>query len=292
LTTQTDPTDQLTTAPNGAAADDVPTPRVIEVAGVDINYHDVGTGHPVVLLHGSGPGATAKSNFSHNISVLAKSLRVIALDAPGWGDSGAWGDALPPTVALLEHLGVERAALVGNSMGGMTALRIAVHRPDLVSHLITMGAPCPGTNVYAAGDGPSEGMKALIAAYRDPSPARIRALVEIMCFDKAHATDELSEMRSQAARRHPEHLQAYLDNGGSPAKADFGALAGRLSGVSAPLLAIHGRDDRVVTFENSLRLTASVPDSRLLLLNRCGHWAQIEHADVFNRAVLDFVLHH
>jgi len=282
----------LSTTTDPEILDEESTRREVDVAGVRLSYHDVGEGHPVVLLHGSGPGATAWSNFSRNIATLARRFRVVALDAPGWGRSGAWADAVPPTVALLEHLGIDRAALVGNSMGGMTALRIAVHRPELVSHLVTMGAPCPGPNVYAAGDGPSEGMKALIAAYRDASPERIRALVEIMCFDKAHATDDLARMRSEAALRRPDHLQGYLDNGGSPGRADFAALAGRLGALAMPLLAIHGRDDRVVTFENSLRLTASVPDSRLLLLNRCGHWAQIEHAEVFNRAVADFVLHH
>lgn len=63
----------------------------------------------------------------------------------------------------------------------------------------------------------------------------------------------------------------------------------RLSGITVPTLLIHGRDDRVVPFENSLFLLANIPDSRLVLLNRCGHWAMIEHAEEFNRLVIDFV---
>jgi 2-hydroxy-6-oxonona-2,4-dienedioate hydrolase len=59
--------------------------------------------------------------------------------------------------------------------------------------------------------------------------------------------------------------------------------------ITAPSLLIHGRDDRVVHFEHSLRLVSMIPDSRLVLLNRCGHWAQIEHAAEFNRLVTDFV---
>ncbi len=64
-----------------------------------------------------------------------------------------------------------------------------------------------------------------------------------------------------------------------------------LPGIKVPTLLIHGRDDRVVPFENSLHLLANIPDSRLVLLNRCGHWAMIEHADEFNRLVTDFLRH-
>ena len=61
--------------------------------------------------------------------------------------------------------------------------------------------------------------------------------------------------------------------------------------VRAPALLFHGRDDRVVHYENSLALTSMIADSRLVLLNRCGHWAQVEHAAEFNRLVTDFVTH-
>ena len=63
-----------------------------------------------------------------------------------------------------------------------------------------------------------------------------------------------------------------------------------IASIKAPTLVIHGRDDRVVHFEAGLRLVSMISDSRLLLLNRCGHWAQLEHADEFNRVVRDFIL--
>nr|WP_244223344.1 alpha/beta hydrolase [Amycolatopsis circi] len=65
-----------------------------------------------------------------------------------------------------------------------------------------------------------------------------------------------------------------------------------VSRITAPSLLIHGRDDRVVSFESTLFLAANIPNSRAVLLNRCGHWAQLEHAEEFNRVVTDFVLHH
>ncbi|MET8796884.1 alpha/beta hydrolase [Nocardia sp. NPDC004568] len=65
---------------------------------------------------------------------------------------------------------------------------------------------------------------------------------------------------------------------------------GRNSPASPPpALLIHGKDDRVVSYENTLLLLAHIPDSRAVLLNRCGHWVMIEHAEEFNRLVADFV---
>jgi 2-hydroxy-6-oxonona-2,4-dienedioate hydrolase len=64
----------------------------------------------------------------------------------------------------------------------------------------------------------------------------------------------------------------------------------QLMKMQIPTLLIHGRDDRVVRYEHSLMLVAHIPNSRLVLLNRCGHWAMIEHAAEFNRLVTDFVL--
>lgn len=64
----------------------------------------------------------------------------------------------------------------------------------------------------------------------------------------------------------------------------------KIAGIGVPALLIHGRDDRAVHYENSLKLTALIPNSRFYLINRCEHWAQVEHAEEFNRVVTDFIL--
>nr|WP_203618623.1 alpha/beta hydrolase [Streptomyces bauhiniae] len=274
------------------------TSRFVQTKRFRIHYHEAGQGHPIVLLHGSGPGATGWSNFRPNIEALSSGHRVLAVDMPGWGESDTQTaetgrDHVDALIDFLDEAGVDRAALVGNSMGGMTAISTAIHHPDRVSHLVTMGAPSPGPNLFSAGNGPSEGLKVLIEAYQEPTAENMKRLVRIMCFDPAMATDELAALRSAAATAHPEHLRSFLEGAQvtpdeSPMAAFFG-LTSRLAGIKAPTMAIHGRDDRVVHFENSLRLTTVVPDSRLVLLNRCGHWAQIEHAAEFNRLVASFV---
>lgn len=270
--------------------------RTVQTRDWKIHYHEAGAGHPVILLHGSGPGSTGWSNFSGSIAPLAQRLHVHALDMPGWGGSDPVTidtiDHVQAVVQFLDARGIGKAAFVGNSMGGQTAIRLAATHPDRVSHLITMGAPLNlAPKLFSPGDGPSEGLKALIAAYQDPSPESMRRLTEIMVFDKARfSTPELVKARSDAARARPDHLANYL--AGLPRMPiPVWATPEDLARITAPSLFIHGRDDRVVSFEHSLQLVASVTNSRLALINRCGHWAMIEHVDEFNRMVTDFVLH-
>ena len=270
--------------------------RMLRTKDWNLRYYEAGEGHPVVLLHGSGPGATGRSNFSANIEPLARHFHVYAVDMPGWGDSDAATvdrlDHVEAAVQFLDALGVERAAFVGNSMGGQTAIRLAIEHPDRITHLVTMGPPVgPAVPaLFAPGGGPSEGLKVLIETYREPSPENMRGLVEIMCFDTARfATPELCQARSDAALARPEHLRNYVDGLPKGAPLPVWARPELFRTIAVPTLLIHGRDDRVVPFENSLHLLGAIPDSRLVLLNRCGHWAMIEHADEFNRLVTDFV---
>ncbi|MGW2183029.1 alpha/beta fold hydrolase [Streptomyces sp. NPDC001732] len=102
-------------------------------------------------------------------------------------------------------------------------------------------------------------------------------------------TPELCEARSQAALARPEHLANYVAGLPHGAPLPRWVDPARLRDIAVPTLLIHGRDDRVVSFESSLFLLANIPDSRLVVLNRCGHWAMIEHAEEFNRLVIDFV---
>lgn len=271
------------------------TARTVTTRDWKLRYYEAGDGHPVVLLHGSGPGATGWSNFSANIEALAEHFHVYAVDMPGWGDSDAATvdrlDHVDAAVQFLDALGIEKAAFVGNSMGGQTSLRLATKHPDRITHLVTMGPPVGRTPaLFAPGGGPSEGLKVLIETYREPTPENMRRLVEIMCFDTAaFATPELCRARSDAALARPEHLRNYVEGLPKGAPLPVWVRPELLPSIKVPTLLIHGRDDRVVPFENSLYLLANIPDSRLVVLNRCGHWAMIEHADEFNRLVADFL---
>ncbi|WP_063058625.1 alpha/beta fold hydrolase [Nocardia sienata] len=271
--------------------------RTVTTRDWTLRYYEAGPAdaRPIVLLHGSGPGATGWSNFAGNIPALAERFHVYAVDMPGWGESDAVTvdrlDHVEAAVQFLDAVGVEKAAFVGNSMGGHTSLRLAIQHPERITHLITMGPPIGKVpTLFGAGDGPSEGLKVLIAAYRDPTPANMRDLVEVMTFDKARfATPELVKARADAASARPEHLHNYVAGLAQGAPIPVWVDRSKLSGISVPTLLIHGKDDRVVSYENTLHLLAHIPNSRAVLLNRCGHWAMIEHAEEFNRLVADFV---
>lgn len=266
------------------------TSRTVRLPGGEVHYNEAGEGRPVVFLHGSGPGATGWSNFGPNILELSKKFRCLALDAPGWGKSypvKATERNHPAVVTqFLDALGIEKAALVGNSMGGATTLRFAVDYPDRISHLITMGAGGGGVKLFGAGDGPTEGLKILIEGYRDPSPATMRRLVDIMSYNSAEAAEALAIERSENAKASQTHLDNFL--GGVGAGRSWPSEE-ELASIAAPSLLFHGRDDRVVHYENGLKLVALIPNSRLVLFNHCGHWAQIEHAAEFNAMTAQFL---
>lgn len=269
------------------------------VSGTHLRYYEAGDADatPVVLLHGSGPGATGWSNFSGNIEAIARAgFRVLAPDMPGWGDSDAVAtvemDHDASLVEFLDALGIERAALVGNSMGAHTAVRFATLHPERTTHLVTMGASLGrgAASLFGAGGGPSEGLKTLVKAYKDPSPENMKALVEIMTYDHARfATPELTQARSEAALARPDHLANYVEGLAHGAPIPFKVDRDAIPAITTPTLLIHGKDDRVLHFEVTLWLLANIPNSRAVLLNRCGHWAMIEHADEFNRLVVDFL---
>ncbi|CAM3501223.1 alpha/beta hydrolase [Nocardioides dubius] len=270
-------------------------------SGTHIHYYEAGdaTAPTVVLLHGSGPGATGWSNFSGNIGAIADAgFHVIAPDMPGWGKSSAVAtvdmDHDQDLVGLLDALGLDSVALVGNSMGAHTAIRFATLHPERITHLVTMGASLGrgAASLFGPGDGPSEGLKVLVRAYKDASPENMKALVEIMTYDKARfATPELTGARSAAALERPDHLANYVAGLAHGAPIPIKVDRSKLPDIAVPTLLIHGKDDRVLHFEVSLNLLANIPNSRLVLLNRCGHWAMIEHAEEFNRLVVDFLTH-
>ena len=105
-----------------------------------------------------------------------------------------------------------------------------------------------------------------------------------MLYDGSTVSDEILEQRYQSTVGNMAHVEARAKS--SNASRDISSLLGN---ITAPTLIIHGFNDRVVPFENSLRLLAAITTSKLIAFLKCGHWAQFEHAGEFNRFVLDFL---
>lgn len=268
------------------------TSRMVATRRWNIHVNEAGTEHEdtIFLLHGSGPGATGWSNFSQNIPALAQHYRVIAVDMPGWGESDpvTWQERDHTTALhdLMDALEIDQATLVGNSMGGGTTLRFGYEHPERVHRLITMGSSSGGPTINGPA-GLTEGLKVLQKGYRQPSFDTLKELVEVMTFNSAFATDELIQQRTDMVLAHPEHARNFIDGTGKKAVVELDH--NRLRDIDVPVLLFHGRDDRVVHFEHSLRLTSLIPNSRLHLINQCGHWLQTEHAEEFTDQVLHFL---
>lgn len=261
----------------------------IRAAGILTNYHDMGSGFPVLLIHGSGPGVSAWANWRLTMPELAKRCRVIAPDMAGFGfserpegiryDLDTW---VAQAIGLLDALNIEAADVVGNSFGGALALAMAIRHPKRVRRLVLMGSVGVPFEI-------TEGLDA-VWGYQ-PSFQAMRSLLDIFAFDRALVNDELAQLRYQASIR-PGFQESFSAMFPAPRQRWVDAMASREEDIRAlphETLVIHGREDKVIPLSNSLTLAQWISRSQLHVFGRCGHWTQIEHAARFARLVGDFL---
>ncbi|WP_110973233.1 alpha/beta fold hydrolase [Pseudomonas huaxiensis] len=264
---------------------------------LQLHYNDVGQGdETVVMLHGSGPGASGWANFNRNIEPLtAAGYRVILMDCLGWSKSdpivcrGSRSDLNARALkGLLDALELDRVHILGNSMGGHSAVAFALANPQRVGKLVLMGGGTGGASPFVPM--PTEGIKLLNGLYREPTIDNLKKMMNVFVFDASSLTEELFQTRLDNMLARRDHLENFVSSLAANPKQfpDFGP---RLHEISAQTLVIWGREDRFVPMDAGLRLLAGLPNAQLHVFNRCGHWAQWEHADAFNRMVLDFLSH-
>ncbi|MEV7005143.1 alpha/beta fold hydrolase [Streptosporangium sp. NPDC051022] len=274
------------------------TEKVVETADGPLHYHEVGDGPPVLFLHGSGPGVTGWRNFGENLRSFADRYRCLVLDFPGYGLShdtpGHPGDAsLASVTAFLDALGIERAHVVGNSLGGIVAAQFAIAAPERVDRLVTVGGV--GRNIL--NPFPGEGIRLLVEFTEDPTRERLVQWLRSMVFDPAMVTEELIEQRWRQATE-PATLDTarrIYGRGKLEERAAAGAAAGipplwaQLHRIKAPTLITWGRDDRVTPLELGLLPMRVIPDVELHVFPNCGHWVMIEQKAAWESTVLAFL---
>lgn len=273
------------------------TRSTVDANGLEFSYHEAGEGEPLILLHGSGPGVSAWSNFQDNLPVLATQFRVIMPDLPGFGRTPLPHiDQVYPVLAaerivdFMSAMGIDSAHFIGNSMGGNITAELADRHPERVRRMALMGPG--GLAVSIFGSDPSEGGKRLFEFLDDPSRERMIAWVECMVSDPKLMTDALIDERMSnalvpgAVARAKEIFASIFD---PKLSAAHRPLWSRASGIKAPTLIIWGRDDRMMPYDQTHFVVRQMPNVELHTFSNCGHWAQIERKDAFERVVIEFL---
>ena len=285
--------------PEGQGAGDT---RTVRVAGTTVRIRELGSGDPVLLLHGF---ADSLDTWRHTVPALARSHRVIAVDLPGFGESRAV--AHRPLVAWYGHFVEEligelaprrRVTLVGNSLGGAVALDVALRRPLRVSKLVLVG--CAGL-----GDGVPLWWKLVTAQIpmlpplASPAAAALpRALLQrvvgqvygALVFHRAAALDRDCLNRFASYYPNARDVRRLFEMGHTIVRElSTGRLIREAPALQTPTLLVWGRHDRLVPLAHAHAMQRLVPSARLYVMDECGHSPQLEHPAEFSGAVERFL---
>lgn len=258
--------------------------KTVSAFDIQTNYHEAGpeTGKPVILLHGSGPGVSAWTNWKGVIPELSDEFRVLAPDMAGFGfterkegltyDIKLWVKHL---VGFMDALGIEKANLVGNSFGGSLTLAASVRHPDRFDRLAVMGTPC---GKFAMTPGLRAGW------HYTPGIEQMRSVMQHFPHDPSGITDELVEERYQASLipGAQEGLKNLLPKPEEEGETILNSVPEAMAAqIEHPMLVLHGREDAVIPVELGIRLAHAVPNSQLHMFGNCGHWVQAERKNAF-----------
>lgn len=267
------------------------TTERIQTGDFTTSYLDSGTeGETVILLHGGGPGANAASNWQNFLPGLAEGgYRVIAPDILGWGHTDHPAEGLAPSsmtawmrarvdqiLALMDALGLERVHLLGNSAGGALSLWITSTAPERIIDVTLMGAA--GGQMQA----PTPEVQRMVGFFKDATRAGIEAITRWFVYDESVLGDDIDRIVEErfAEVHRPEVRRSYQSMYSTPmSPAEMTVPPSALRRIKQRVFLIHGREDRFITPDSSVYYNQHLEDSRVFILPRCGHWAQIEKRD-------------
>lgn len=253
----------------------------VDVSGIKTHYLEAGSGaRTIVLIHGGGAGADSIGNWDGVIPRLEHDYHIIALDMLGFGKTAKpHGDFVysqesrtQHMIGFLKALDISNAMLVGNSMGGCTALGVSIEAPELVERQILMGsaglnaAITPAMLPIVDYDFTLEGMERLVDALTGPKYVKDTAMIE----RRYQLANDPDTKRAYAAT-----MRWIKDAGGLAYEDDY------IARCKVPTLVVNGKEDLVVPLENAYKFLSLIENSWGHIVPHCGHWAMIEHADDF-----------
>ena len=289
--------------------------QYVNVNGLTMCYIETGKGEKTILfIHGLGGSI---SNWEYNIDAFAAKYHVIAIDLPGHGNSDK--PELPYSVKLdadyvyrfMKEKNIEKAVLVGHSMGGQIATLVSLAHPEMVEKLV-LAAPS-GADVYlpstmkwfgerqyirraamvAVGVSPASYPRFEMMMWRYLERDGKHNYATALVYDAhSHPTEEFlkAELKYDydfiVSPEFPKFAEAYTKSAAS-IPVDF--IRDELQNVKVPALIVWGRSDGIVPFENAVLFNDGIPVSMMALFPDCGHLSMVEQPDRFNRVVMEFV---
>lgn len=255
--------------------------------GLTLHYLDIGSGPVVVWLHGSGPGASGFSNFKGNYPAFAQAgYRNIVLDLPGFGRSDKPTDVnydlaffVSSLQGFLDKVEIDRCTLLGNSLGGAIALGAALAYPERVEKLVLMA---PGGVEERESYFQMPGILRMVEVFaKGPMGVEeMRHVMSLQLFDSSQLDENLLKERVAVAVTQPANLftSMMVPN-----------MTERLGEIQVPILGFWGTNDLFNPPTGALKILDKAPNARFIMLNRCGHWVQVEHQTLFNRECITFL---
>lgn len=274
------------------------TERAVRTGGFETFVNETGAGNDrhLLLLHGSGPGATAISNWVHLLPYLGADYHCLAPDIAGFGQSpcdrpprgaaqwiNVWVQQL---IDLLDAEGIDQVDLVGNSMGGGVSLHLVRNHPDRFRRVVLMGAV--GVP-FTAGEGLQRGW----GYYKTGTKEELGYLVTKFLHNPdvlGGDIQAIAENRYQFVMRDSvrEQFEAMFPGDAQEHVDAFVIPDHELHAMQHPFLVTHGREDYFVPLGNAYYMVDRLPNAQLHVFHHCGHWIQIEQRDAFNRIVKEF----
>jgi len=263
-----------------------PASKQVEVYGQKIHYIEAGSGPNVILLHGLGGDAT---NWMMNTAVLAKSYHVYVPDQIGFGASdkplvnyrvGTLADFLD---GFCTKLGISKASVVGNSLGGWTAMAFTLAHPEKVERMVLVDSAGYSFEHLGTPKPPREMLETLNPA----TVAASKAVLNVILANKAMVTDAAAQQMFAA---HMEKNDGYtIERFIDSILRGEDVVDGKLGAIKAPTLVMWGREDALVPLPAGQMMAKEIPGSEIVIFDHCGHVPQLECASPFNAALLKFL---
>ena len=264
-----------------------PVAKDVTVLSYKIHYWEAGSGAPILLLHGTG-GEGAR--WMPNIKALSTGFHVFAIDQIGFGESDKpltnyhSGVMAEFAAGFLKAVGVQKASIIGQSMGAGVAIYIAVHYPQMVDHLVLVD----GGGFRAAGAQPAQGAPNWHARQIANAATKEESLeyLKLLYYDDSRITEKMVEdnliLRLKSAFTIDKLSEAGAKGLGAVTEEEVHAIA-------VPTLIVWGIQDEIANPLGADRLNAAIPGSRKVMIDKASHYPFIEQAEQFNQLVREFL---